>query len=192
MKYFYLDLETTGLDPEKSAICQLACIIECYGKINLEWNILVQPFKEAEIVPEALKVNGLTIDLINAGYTYSSAFGSLKSHLGRYVDCYQRTDKYFMVGYNALAFDDRFLRSMWTRNRDRFYGSWFHWPVLDVAVLAAVYLMRDRHKMKDFKLDTVAEALRVPRVGDAHDALSDVRLTRDIFLKIMEDGKEKL
>jgi exonuclease I len=53
-------------------------------------------------------------------------------------------------------------------------------------VIAAYFLQNERHKMPNFKLETVAKqySLTVDRPG-FHDALSDIRITGQI-LKMAE------
>jgi hypothetical protein len=57
---------------------------------------------------------------------------------------------------------------------------------LDAMVIAAYFLQNERHKMPNFKLETVAKqySLTVDRPG-FHDALSDIRITGQI-LKMAE------
>jgi len=45
-------------------------------------------------------------------------------------------------------------------------------------------LLNERDTMKDFKLMTVAEKLGVIVSGDAHTALFDIEVTRDIYYNI--------
>jgi DNA polymerase-3 subunit epsilon len=101
------------------------------------------------------------------------------------VDKYNKKDKFFLIGYN-IGFDDSFMREMWRRNKDVYYGSWFWWPPIDVAVLACHYLKGERHRLENFKLSTLAEYLNIKREGNAHDALSDIHITREIYKRVTE------
>lgn len=42
--------------------------------------------------------------------------------------------------------------------------------------------------MKDFKLMSVARELEIDIEGQAHDALFDVHVTREVYYKLLERG----
>ena len=102
--------------------------------------------------------------------------------LEKYVDKYNKKDKFFLVGYNNAAFDNPFLRGFFLQNGDQYFGSWFWSNTIDVMVLASAYLATRRPDMENFKLSTVAKTLGV-NVDDEslHNALYDIRLTKAVF-----------
>ena len=105
--------------------------------------------------------------------------------LGKYVDKYDRTDKFFLAGYNNASFDDNFFRAWFRQNGDEYFGSWFWGNSLDVMVLASQYFAEERHTMKDFKLSTVARQCGVEVCEESlHDALYDIRLTMEVYKKV--------
>jgi DNA polymerase III epsilon subunit-like protein len=55
---------------------------------------------------------------------------------------------------------------------------------IDVRSLSINSLLKERDTMKDFKLMTVAEKLGVNINGEAHTALFDIEVTRDIYYNI--------
>ena len=57
---------------------------------------------------------------------------------------------------------------------------------------AAFHLMGRRPFMKNFKLITVYEELMGKPMVDAHDALADIRATREILNKIIEEERKKV
>ena len=182
MKMVYVDLETTGLDPEKNGVIQIAAIVEIDGEVKELVNLTVRPFMGDIVTEEALKVNGRTIEDLRAFRPAAEVYNEFVGVLGKYVDKYDWKDKFLWVGYNAL-FDSSFMRAWFKKNDDAYFGSWFFFPTLDVMVLAAAYLMEDRAEMKNFQLGTVAEMLDVKLEGKLHDAMTDIRMTRDIFKK---------
>ena len=103
------------------------------------------------------------------------------SLLGLYVDRYDRAKKFHFIGYNAM-FDSNHLRAWFKKNNDKYYGSWFYFPPIDVMGMAAVQLITRRAGMQDFKLLTVAEELGL-KVDEEkmHDARYDIALTRAMF-----------
>ncbi len=108
-----------------------------------------------------------------------------------FVDRYDKNDKFYFVGYNA-KFDADHLRAWFQKNKDDYFGSWFWNPPLDVMSFAAFGLMRRRASLRNFQLLTVAEALGIATDKDnAHDALYDVELTRNVFQLLIERVRKK-
>ena len=86
------------------------------------------------------------------------------------------------MGFNNRFFDEGFLRMLFLLHDDNYFNSWFFGDTLDTMVLASQYCIDRRPLMKDFKLGTVAEELGVfIDPGLLHDALYDVRTTREIY-----------
>ena len=102
--------------------------------------------------------------------------------LGKYVDKFNKKDKFHLVGYNNASFDNQFFRAFFTQNNDVYFGSWFWADSLDVMVLAANHLRKERARLVDFKLKTVAAHLGI-EVDESrlHDAEYDIDLTYQIF-----------
>lgn len=102
--------------------------------------------------------------------------------LEKYVDKYNKKDKFFLVGYNNAVFDNQFLRGFFLQNGDQYFGSWFWSNTIDVMVLASAYLATRRPDMENFKLSTVAKTLGVDVESESlHNALYDINLTKAVF-----------
>lgn len=102
--------------------------------------------------------------------------------LDKYVDKYNKKDKFFLVGYNNAAFDNQFLRGFFLQNGDNYFGSYFWSNSIDVMVLASAYIADRRADMENFKLSTVAKFLGVSVSDDSlHNALYDIELTRAVY-----------
>ena len=182
MKLFYYDLETTGVKFWKNGIHQISGFIEIDGEIKEEFNFKVQPFKDAIIEDEALAVGNVTREQIAAYTPMRDVYIALIAILGKYVDKFNKRDKFFTVGYNSASFDDAFFRAWFTQNNDNYFGSWFAFPNIDVAILAAEYLKKTRMGMIDFKLKTVAKEIGIViDESKLHDASYDIILTREIY-----------
>lgn len=178
----FFDVETTGTDYRKHSIIQLAGMIEKDGKVVEEFNFLVKPHEKAQIDEAAMAVNKKTVEEIMQYPEMKEAHLRLLKILGKYVDKYEKSDKMWLVGFNNRAFDDTFLRMFFELNGDRFFNSWFWSDSLDVLSLASQYLLDRRAQMPSFKLKRVAKELGIPVYEDElHDALYDVRLTRQIY-----------
>jgi DNA polymerase-3 subunit epsilon len=182
MKLLFFDLETTGTNPGKNGIHQISGEIVIDGESKQQFDFYVQPNPKALIEEQALAVAGVTREQIMAYPPMDVVYRDFVAMLGKYVDKYNKTDKFFLVGYNNAAFDNQFLRGFFLQNGDQYFGSWFWANTIDVMVLASAKLAERRHEMENFKLATVAKFLGV-NVDDAalHNALYDIYLTKAIY-----------
>lgn len=186
MKLIYIDVETTGIECPESGLLQLAGAIEIDGQMVQEFNYRARPFPADRICEKALEVNGLTREKVDGCDHPGDVFGRFLNILDRYVDRYDRADKFHFVAYNAL-FDAGHLRAWFEKNNDVYFGSWFFHPPIDVMELAAVILMKKRSSLSDFRLVTAARALGI-EVDETklHDAAYDIRLTREMYQVLLE------
>lgn len=180
-KLFFIDVETTGTDPAKHGLVQIAGIIEIDGEEKERINLLVSPFEGDIIDPRAMQVIGKDEEMIRSYEHPEEIYKQFIACLEKYVDRYERSDKFHFIGYNS-RFDDSFIRAWFRKLDDNYYGSWFHWPAIDVSNLAAVHLLEQRGTMQNFKLMTVADELGISVDPEkAHDALYDVEVTREMY-----------
>lgn len=186
MKLFFYDLETTGTYPGRHGIHQISGEIWIEGVQQESFDFHVQPNPKAQIEDEALNVAGVTREQVMAYPPMGVVYSQLVAMLGKYVDKYNKADKFFLVGYNNASFDNDFFRGFFLQNGDKYFGSWFWSNSIDVMVLATIALMDKRTAMKDFKLSTVAATLGID-VNEAqlHGADYDIYLTRRIYELVM-------
>lgn len=182
MKLVFFDLETTGTNPGKHGIHQISGQIMIDGVVKESFDFHVQPNPKALIEEEALKVGGVTREQILAYPPMQQVYQEFVAMLGKYVDKFNKKDKFFLVGYNNAAFDNQFLRGFFLQNGDVYFGSWFWSNSIDVMVLASAYLATRRPEMENFKLSTVAKTLGIVVNDDSlHDAMYDIELTKAVF-----------
>ena len=188
MRRIFVDVETTGLDHRVNGIHQIAAIVEREDGTTDELALSVKPFAGDVVEPEALKVGGVTAEQINT-YTHPvEAHRQLCVFLGFHVDKFHKGDKLLFLAYNA-HFDADFLRAWFGKCGDKYYGSWFWTPPIDIMSLAAHRLSAERARMANFKLATVASALGIAVDEDAtHDALYDIRLAREVYRRSTHHG----
>lgn len=181
-KICYIDTETTGLFAYKNGIIQIAGAIEIDGVIKKTFNLRCAPFPTDEIEPRALEVNGTSLEEVRLYPDPKKVFEELTNILGSFCDKFSKTDKYFLVGYN-IKFDEDFLRKWWTKCGDKYFGSWFWTPSIDVMTLAAHHLRDQRAELPNFKLGTVAAGLGLTSSEGAglHDASTDIDYTIQIY-----------
>lgn len=181
MKIFYFDVETTGLQPWKHDIVQLACLIEIDGTVKEEKAWYMRPFDESTIDQKALDVNNLTMEQLQKFPEPTVIFGQeLIPLLAKYIDKYDRYDKFCPAGFN-VGFDVDFLREFFKKNGDKYYGSWFNYDFIDPLQVLRFFQPNETwiQDLRDKKLGTVCEKYAIKL--DAHEALSDIRATRDLI-----------
>ena len=111
MKVVFFDLETTGTLVNKHGIHQISGMIVIDGEVKETFDFKVQPNPKAEIVQEALDVAGVTKEQILSYPAMGYVYGQFTAILNKYVDKYNKQDKFFLAGYNNASFDNQFLRA---------------------------------------------------------------------------------
>jgi len=180
MKYAFIDLETTGVKHWANGILSIAVIIDIDGETKERISFKVSPFPGDLIDDSALEVNGLTKEEIATYPSPSVVFNQLRSIFYKHVDRFSKTDKFFFVGYNA-RFDNEFIRAFWLKNADKFFGSMFWAPTIDVMDLYGYKYRHQRNEFPNFRLATVYEKVTGKKLENAHDAMSDIEATRELF-----------
>lgn len=181
IKHCFIDLETTGTDPKCHAVIQIAGMITHYGTVEDTFDFTVRPFPHQVLDQQALDVNKRTEDEIDTFAAPETVHKVLCDVLCKHVDKYDKHDKMFFIAYYA-HFDANFLREWFTNCGDKYFGSWFWTPPIDVAGLAAIKLQKERPHMVNFKLATVAQELGIKvKEEELHDAMTDIELTKQIW-----------
>lgn len=185
MKILFFDLETTGLLPNRHGIHQISGEIVIDGVTKETFDFKVKPNPKAEIVKEALDVAGVTVEQVLSYPDMGDVFNDFIKILEKYVNRYDKKDKFFLAGYNNSNFDNNFLRGWFLQNNDKYFGSWFWSNTIDVMILATPHLANARAGMENFKLPTVASYMGIEvNESDLHNASYDVYLTKLIYNKI--------
>jgi DNA polymerase-3 subunit epsilon len=184
-KILWIDIESTGLDPVKNDIWQLAYIIEIDRKIEHEDTYRIRPYNIENYSLDALKAARITPEDLEAlDYNIADVVFDLKEIWGKYIDKYDKNDKFVMAGYN-VSFDHDFLYEMFHKAGDRYgLGSWVFWPTRDVKTYVADVAIVNGIRFPNFKLATVCERFGIK--FDAHDALEDIRATKKLYEKLVE------
>lgn len=188
LKLLFVDLETTGVDPQKNGIIQISGAVQIRDGIDIvkgeTFNYQLTTFPNDIIESKALEVTGVTREDI---LTNPARLQPIVAHrkftamLGKYVEKFVKTDKFFIVGFQT-TFDDNFLRVFFQKCNDKYYGSFVSWPPIDLASMTAFKIGARRMLMPNFKLNTVAEAIGVPvDQSRLHDASYDIDLTISLF-----------
>jgi DNA polymerase-3 subunit epsilon len=195
-KMLFIDVETTGVNPERHGLIQISGCVQIGEKVRESFDYFVRPFPQDMVDLAALEVTGMNPrqflspdhpdHLAVPGQNFEDPkeiFDRLATLFAHYVNKFDKADKFQFVGYNAHSFDMPFLRRFWEKNGDRFFGSWFWYPCLDVMLVWAQILQPVRAELPNFKLATVARHCGIT-VDDRrlHDSRYDIELTRELWL----------
>ncbi len=189
--FLFYDLETFGTDPRRSRIAQFAAIRTDaeLNQIEEPHDFLVQPADDLLPSPIATLITGIEPQRAQReGVNESEAFARIFEAMSQPETC--------ALGYNSLRFDDEFVRFGLFRNfYDPYEREWrggnSRWDLLDVMRMARAlrpegleWPVRE-DGAPSFKLEHLAQANGV-RIGDAHEALSDVRALIGIARKLKQ------
>ena len=183
-KIFYFDVESTGFNKIKNDIVQLSGIIEVDGEVKEKFNFRCQPFDFENVEQGALDITGLTIKDLKGYEKPQEIYKKLIKMLGRYVNKFDRDDKFYPAGYN-VNFDVDFLSEFFKKNGDVYYGSWFNWRLIDGLPMVHFLDYAGKINLSDHKLGTVCKHFGIDI--KAHDAMSDIEATRNLLVKIRKE-----
>jgi len=186
MKVFWLDCETTGLDPVQHGIISIGYIVEVSGEEKEAGVITMNPAGKA-IDPKALEINHFTVEQIRTFQSAEHSYQQLRAILEKYVDKYNPHDKFFMAGYNVENFDKRFLEQLWKENADKYFHSYFEKYVLDPSRILPLLQYGGilKNLPPGLHLQQMAEYFGFS-TNNAHTADADIRTTKAITLKLFE------
>lgn len=176
----FVDVETSGLDPKTCSIVQLGYIITQDGNEVESGSFKLKPFFGEPLSEIAKEKTDLTDEEVANYPDQSIAYKEFINILNKYIPIGDYANKGFFTGYNA-SFDMDFCRQWFIRNGNNLFGYYFHYPYLDVMSLAALSLIPERYKMRNFQLVTVYQKVTGKTLFNAHDALADIRATKEIY-----------
>lgn len=163
--FVVLDLETTGLSPERDRITEVGAVKVRGGEVLGELRSFVHPGRP--IPPAVTAVTGITDPMVADAPTAEVILPTVRRFIGDAV----------LVAHNA-RFDLSFLRAALARAG---LGG-FDPMVVDTARLAR-RLVRD--EVRDLRLATLARFAK-SRHDPAHRALADARATVDVLHALIE------
>lgn len=182
----FIDTETCGLNPYRHQVLTAAMKLVQPGKPDIVKELAFGLLESTVIDDKALEANGLTRTEIKKFPSAEQTYRELIEFLTKFINPYTKTDKMIFAGYNA-RFDYDMMRAMFERLGDRYFGSWFWFPPLDIMNTAMDALQEDRAKLSDFKLGTVARFLGVEvDKSKLHGALYDIELAIEVYHKSQE------
>lgn len=184
-KIFYVDTETTGLDETMHDIIQIAAIVEIDGVVQDEKEWKLRPFpKVYPIEAEAVIAHGYSKEEIDSFPDPRKVYMQLVNFLSNHIDRYNKFDKFSVCGYN-VDFDMKFIRAFFEKSGDKYCGSWFDWNYIDPIRLMKYMNGVDLLSTPTNKLSDACKLFDI-ELTEAHDALADIRATRELKLKLDE------
>ena len=164
MNFLWIDLETTGLYPEKNDVIQLACIPSIDGELQKSFNEFCAPLNWSSIDEGAVKAHGITVDRMRTFQSPEALINKLITYLRSF------NTKFVIAGYN-VGFDKRFLGSFFTKNnKTNEFFELFELQIHDTYSRAQK--VKSLLKTENLKLATLAKHFNIEI--QAHEALSDI------------------
>ena len=184
-KIIFIDTETGGVNPEKAALIQLSGIIRIDKKDVEKFNFYIKPFENSEVTEKALEVQGRTLEELKTDkyVEEKEVYKQFINILDKYIDKYDRTDKFIVAGYN-VRFDVDILKAFFQRHGNNFLFSY-----LDSSMLDPLYSIRLLQTaeilpvLENNKLETWCKHFGIEL--KAHDSLEDVEATKKLIGKLI-------
>src|SRR5688500_9898730 len=167
MNFLWVDVETTGLNPDKNDVVQLACIPVIDGVEHDSFNEFCQPKNWDAIEDGAINVHGITRDMMRKFQSQEELLEKLTTYMEKLGV------KFIIAGYN-VGFDRQFISSMFNKcGRSEEFFNLFELHIHDT--FKRVKSVKSLIKTENYKLETLAKHYNIKI--QAHDALSDIRAT---------------
>ncbi len=179
----FIDLETTGLDPARHEIIEIGLLLAKpierssgpdYETID-EWETKVKPVHLETAEPEALRING---------YNESDWLFAVELRQALQVLA-KKTDGAVMIAQN-VSFDWAFLQQGFGVTGVK---NLMHYHRLDLISIAFAHLWKDP-RAERFNLQSLAAHFGLKN-EKAHTALADIRITYQVFRRLLSLPEER-
>jgi predicted DnaQ family exonuclease/DinG family helicase len=158
-----LDIETTGLDPQKDAILEIGAVRFNENRVEDEWSSLVNPGRK--IPPFITQLTGINDHMVLEAPSIQQIITPLRNFVGNLP----------ILGHN-VSFDLAFLRN---------HGLFRNNEVLDTYEIASVMLPTAGR----YGLGALGNTLNI-LLPASHRALDDARVTCAVYRSLYEMGSE--
>ena len=189
MRFLWFDTETTGLETADASIFELGLILVVNGQFICERCFFLNPLSETiKYHEEAGKIHGYSELDIKSFPPESEQIKKIVDFLRSAMNLFkpegENTEKLIAAGYN-IGFDIKHLKAMLERNGYKYedYFKPFNADVFEQVKRAGI--QKALPYLPDRKLVTVAKHLRID-FEKAHDALSDIRATREVARRLQQ------
>ena len=184
-KIIFIDTETGGVNPEKAALIQLSGIIRIDKKDIEKFNFYIKPFENSEVNEKALEVQGRTLEELKTDkyVEEKEVYKQFVNLLDKYIDKYDRTDKFVVAGYN-VRFDVDILKAFFQRHGNNFLFSYLDSSMLDpLYSIRLLQIAEVLPVLENNKLETWCKHFGIEL--KAHDSLEDIEATKKLIGKLI-------
>lgn len=184
-KIIFIDTETGGVNPEKAALIQLSGIIRIDKKDVEKFNFYIKPFENSEVTEKALEVQGRTLEELKTDkyVEEKEVYKQFINLLDKYIDKYDRTDKFIVAGYN-VRFDVDILKAFFQRHGNNFLFSYLDSSMLDpLYSIRLLQIAEILPILENNKLETWCKHFGIEL--KAHDSLEDIEATKKLIGKLI-------
>ena len=184
-KIIFIDTETGGVNPEKAALIQLSGIIRIDKKDVEKFNFYIKPFENSEVTEKALEVQGRTLEELKTDkyVEEKEVYKQFINILDKYIDKYDRTDKFIVAGYN-VRFDVDILKAFFQRHGNNFLFSYLDSSMLDpLYSIRLLQIAEVLPVLENNKLETWCKHFGIEL--KAHDSLEDIVATKKLIGKLI-------
>lgn len=184
-KIIFIDTETGGVNSEKAALIQLSGIIRIDKKDVEKFNFYIKPFENSEVTEKALEVQGRTLEELKTEkyIEEKEVYKQFVNLLDKYIDKYDRTDKFVVAGYN-VRFDVDILKAFFQRHGNNFLFSYLDSSMLDpLYSIRLLQIAEVLPVLENNKLETWCKHFGIEL--KAHDSLEDIEATKKLIGKLI-------
>ena len=184
-KIIFIDTETGGVNPEKAALIQLSGIIRIDKKDVEKFNFYIKPFENSEVSEKALEVQGRTLEELKTDkyVEEKEVYKEFINLLDKYIDKYDKTDKFIVAGYN-VRFDVDILKAFFQRHGNNFLFSYLDSSMLDpLYSIRLLQIAEILPILENNKLETWCKHFGIKL--KAHDSLEDIEATKKLIGKLI-------
>lgn len=167
-----LDIETTGLNPEKDHVIEVAMVVFDSAKIYEEWQTLINP--GIPIPTFATKLTGITTEMVADKPKFKDIIKTIEEKIADHK----------IVGH-YIFFDTNFLKTKGANLTNK---------TIDTCQMAQAILPKE----KSYSLEVLTKKLGISQ-ENAHRAMNDVKANIELFWKLGEhikslpkDSKEEI
>lgn len=157
-----LDIETTGLDPNNDAIIEIGLVRFNGNRVEAEWNSLIHPGRK--IPPFITQLTGINDQMVVQAPAIKAVLPEITRFVGRSA----------VLGH-SVHFDLSFMRRQKVLETNE---------SIDTYELASVLLPTASR----YNLGALAQSLNI-LLPATHRALDDARVTRAVYLRLLEEAE---
>lgn len=176
MNFLWIDVETSGLYSEKHDIVQLACIPVINGVEQESFNEFCQPKNWDAIQDEAIRVHGITREMMKG-------FQTAEQMIDKFIKYLEKFDTKFIISGFNVNFDRQFVSATFNKvGRPKEFFRLFDLQIHDTYTRAKE--VKSKIGTENLKLETLANhwGFKI----QAHDALSDISATIHVDKQVGE------